>query len=180
MPSFRSIPLLLLAATSCGLAENMVINGDFSAGAAPWNLRVAADSRATLVINEGEASVLVVASPDSRRTVNLEQNLVAPLRQGVTYRVSFDVRSDAPRAIDAVLRSSNGGILGAAYGIPATPQRTREKFTYTHKDADTAGSLSFRLGGQLGAVVIDNVVVEPLPADGPESAPAEPPAAPTP
>lgn len=180
MPSFRLTPLLLISVATCGFAENLVVNGDFSAGVVPWNLRVSSEAKATLVINEGEASVLVVSGPEARRMVNLEQNLVAPLRQGVTYRVSFDLRSDAPRAIDAVLRSSNGGILGAAYGIPATPQLTREKFTYTHKDADTAGRLSFRLGGQPGAVVIDNVVVEALPADEPESAPAEPPAAPTP
>lgn len=164
MPPLRLIPLLLLAAAPPGFAENLVTNGDFSAGSAPWTLRIAPDCDASLVINEGEASVLVVAGAGSRRTINLEQHFVGPLRQGVTYLVSFDVRSDAPRPIDAVIRARNGDILGSAYGIPATPHRTREKFTYIHDAPDAPGRIAFRLGGQPGAIAIDNVVVEPAPA----------------
>lgn len=164
MPPLRLLPLLLLTAAPPGFAENLVTNGDFTAGAAPWSLRLAPGCEASLVINEGEASVLVVAGTSSRWTVNLEQPLSAPLRRGVTYLVSFEVRSDTPRPIDAVLRLPGGNILGSAYSIPVTTERRRESFSYAHAGEDSPCRIAFRLGGEPGAISIDNVVVEPAPA----------------
>lgn len=161
--------LLPFLAAPGAFAENLVRNGDFSGGAESWVLRLAPNTQATLVINEGEASILVVSSTASRWTINLEQALATPIRQGVTYQVSFDVRSDTPRPIDAVIRGRSGNILGAAYGIPTAPQRRQEGFTYVHKKDDTSVRLAFRLGGEATAITIDNVVFEPLPASAPPS-----------
>ncbi len=122
MSSLRLLPLLLLAAHAAS-AENLVRNGDFASGVEHWQLRVAGGHQATFVVNEGEASVLVVEGGASRRTINLEQVLAVPLRQGVTYIVSFDLRADTPRAIDAAVRDRSGNILGAAYRLTADPQR---------------------------------------------------------
>ena len=178
MPSLRLVLLsLLVAHPAC--AENLVRNGDFSAGAEHWNLRLAAGHQASLVINEGEASILIVAGGSSRWTINLEQTFAAPFRQGVTYTISFDLRADTPRAIDAVLRARSGNILGASYRVPADPKIRRETFTYTHKEADGEAKLAFRLGGESTAIAIDNVVVEPAPAL-PAPASAEAPSAPAP
>lgn len=177
MNLLRLIALALFAAIPLS-AENLVLNGDFSAkeSIAPWILRVSAGCKATVVNNGGEASILVVEGGASRWTVNLEQPLSAPLRQGVRYAVSFDVRSDAPRRIDALIRAPGGPILGSAYSIPVSGERRRETFAYTHTGEDTPARIAFRLGGEAVALSIDNIVVEPVPA----SPPAQPPPPDTP
>lgn len=180
MNSLRLAAILLLLASPLAQAENLVRNGDFASDVSLWNLRLAPDAQATLVHNDGAASVLVIAGGSSRWTVNLEQLLAAPLRQGVTYTVAFDLRSDSPRAIDAVIRSRSGGILGSSYRIPADPQIRREQFTYTHKEADTEARIAFRLGGEATAVSIDNVVIEPVPATPAPPPPAAAPHSPNP
>lgn len=173
MNPFRLLPLALLAAHPLS-AENLVLNGDFSSSAvAPWILRVSAGCNATVVNNGGEASVLVVEGGSSRWTINLEQPLASPLRQGSRYLVSFDIRSDAPRSVDAVIRAG-GKILGSAYSIPVSAERRRESFAYTHAEEDTPARIAFRLGGHATAIAIDNVVVELAPAAPPPPSPAFP------
>ncbi|HEY0944332.1 MAG TPA: carbohydrate binding domain-containing protein [Opitutaceae bacterium] len=152
--------IVLLALSSAPVrALNLITNDTFISDTAPWSLQLSSGCVATLAPDNGWGRVSINSGGSSKSSVNLQHTLRDTLVNGVTYTIAFDVRADAAKSIDAVVRNVSGAVLGGFYGIAVTTTPTRHTFIYTHTQPDTVDArLAFRIGGDTIAVAIDNVV----------------------
>ncbi len=140
-------------------ALNLITNDTFISDTDPWSLQLAYGCAATLSNDNGWGRVAITTGGSSKSSVNLQHTLRETLVNGVTYTIAFDVRADASKSIDALVRTAAGSVIGGSYGIAVTPATARHTLTYTHTAADAVDArLSFRVGGDTIAVSVDKVV----------------------
>jgi endoglucanase len=136
-------------------SDNLVLNGDFSAGLAPWWIGGAA----TTDFSDG-ACLAITSGGTNPWDVQLGQHNI-PTVLGKTYVWTFDARSTQPVTIQALLQR-NGGDYATYFGsaVALTPVTQHYTFTWTSAYSDTAASLVFQLGG-LGTptICVDNVAL---------------------
>lgn len=160
--SYRVLVGLLLSAfvpVVPAHALNFITNDNFISDTAPWSVAVASGSAATLSNSNGWGRVTITNGGSSKSSVSLQQTLRETLIVGVTYTIAFDVKADAAKTIDAVIRDSASTVIGGTYGINVSTTSSRQTITYTHGGSDAVNArLSFRIGGNTTAVEIDNVV----------------------
>jgi hypothetical protein len=158
-PKLRLLAALLLCLAPAARAYNLITNDTFVSDTAPWSLHLGSGAVATLAPDDGWGRVAITIGGSSRSHVNLQHTLRDTLVSGVTYAITFDVKADAAKTIDAVVRNASGTVLGGSYGINISTTPVRRTITYAHAGADAIDArLAFRIGGDTTAVSIDNVV----------------------
>ncbi len=136
---------------------NLLTNGNFEAGSAPWIVGVndAAPAPVVTVADNTYYSVNV-ASAGNVYDVNVSQKL--EIIQGETYFLTFDAWSDTNRSIDAGIGLSADPWSNDKETIQITPTRTT--FTLTLDSSGFGASdarVLFDIGGEVGEVNIDDV-----------------------
>jgi hypothetical protein len=160
----------------------ILTNGTFDAGVAGWHPYVGYGAQATFTAENGEAVIdTTVASDGVLGAVQIVPAKGFPLYAGKTYRLSFDARSDAWAAIDAVVYENGhdvdgDGSTGTSYvwnWAPLTPTMSTYTVDFTMPVTNPDASLAILTGDVAGRVVLDNLslvelVTPPPPTPGPE------------
>ncbi len=136
---------------------NLLTNGNFEAGSAPWIVGVNDAAPAPVVtVADNTYYSENVASAGNVYDVNVSQKV--EIIQGKTYFLTFDAWSDTNRSIDAGIGLSADPWSNDKETIQITPTRTT--FTLT-LDSAGFGALDarvlFDIGGEVGEVNIDDV-----------------------
>lgn len=79
--------------------ENIVLNGDFSAGTAPWIWEVGGSASAAWLIENGVSHIDIANGGNQVYEVQLRQNGI-PLLQGRNYIFEFDAWADVSRLVE--------------------------------------------------------------------------------
>jgi hypothetical protein len=155
---------LTLLISLCGVAQELVTNGDFQTGdGTSWYngaLKVVDLGGGTWV---NEANVLAVGNPWD---ANISQDI--NLQDGKTYELSYDAWTDAitgTRSMTAALGQNGPGwaSLTASPALTSTSQKFTHEFTINYGDA-VNDRVIFDMGAETGYVFIDNVsVIELVP-----------------
>ncbi|MBT8245054.1 MAG: T9SS type A sorting domain-containing protein [Winogradskyella sp.] len=154
---------IALLTISLGFSQELVTNGDFEAGSAPWggnsdggtNINVIDDGTGNFV----NAAIIVNAADTWR--VNLQQ--VLDLTQGQGYELSYDAYVDAGTATMIAGISENFGGFGGAPTFNPALTTTSQTFTHTmtfNNASTTNGRVFFDMGGTANSgktIYIDNV-----------------------
>jgi hypothetical protein len=144
------------------MATELLINGDFEAGAEPWNAGVEAfDGPPAPVVTE-DGNTFYSATPTSPNPsepflVNLSQQGLNVV-QGNNYILTFDAWSDVDRAIIAGIGESSGSFNSVAVNVDIST--TMQTYTLNLTAAGFGGDdirVLFDSNGEAGTVNIDNV-----------------------
>ncbi len=147
--------------------DNMVKNGDFSAGLENWSLFLDKGGSAELTDGGGEAAIKIVSCGSEDYSVQLYYDGFK-LETGGVYRFAFEARSDIERQASARLQLNGGSYTGYAEGtfdLSKEMQTFEIKFAMT-QGTDRAPRLCFNIGTPKGldvlpgnTVYIDNVEI---------------------
>jgi len=140
----------------------LIVNGDFEAGAEPWNAGVEEFDAppAPVVTEDGNTFYSVtVDNPDPNQPflVNLSQQGLS-LVDGTNYILTFDAWSDRDRPIIAGIGESSGGFASVAVDVDLTS--AMQTFTLNLTAVGFGGDdirVIFDSNGAAGLVNIDNV-----------------------
>lgn len=154
---------------SAGQDGNFVINGDFAVAesvndSADWVYYQCNGGVAAVSIRDGMIAVDPLADGTLDYSVQLYQaNL--PLRQGTTYRFTFDAWADEERQIIAAVSAPSMGWIRYFPDtvVDLTTERTTYTFEFTMNNADdNNGRIEFNMGhrGSTAAIYITNVRLE--------------------
>ncbi|HYF61972.1 MAG TPA: glycoside hydrolase family 9 protein, partial [Herpetosiphonaceae bacterium] len=146
--------LSLMPARSAALPpSNLLINGDFSAGFAPWwsTATVAPDA------SSGELAAAITNGGANPWDAIVGQNNIA-LQQGQVYTIELDLRASTPLTI--ILKLQQEGPPYAGYfqqNIPLTTGTQHFQYVFTAPASDEAAAFQFQIGG-LGnhTIYLDN------------------------
>lgn len=141
------------------VVDNLLTNGDFENGGAPWILGVDDANVAPVVTESGNTFYSVdVTSAGDAFAVNLSQKL--EIIEDETYTLTFDAWSNVDRSIIAGIGLSGGDFSNNSEPVDITTAVTNYSLTLT---AAGFGALDarvlFDLGAEVGIVNIDNVVL---------------------
>ena len=136
---------------------NLLTNGNFEAGSAPWIVGVD-DSEAAPVVTIADNTYYSrnVTAAGNVYDVNVSQKV--EIIQGKTYFLTFVAWSDTNRSIDAGIGLSADPWSNDKETINITPTKTT--FTLTLEASDfgaTDARVLFDIGGEVGEVNIDDV-----------------------
>ena len=136
---------------------NLLTNGNFEAGSAPWIVGVN-DAEAAPVVTVADNTYYSrnVTAAGNVYDVNVSQKV--EIIQGKTYFLTFVAWSDTNRSIDAGIGLSADPWSNDKETINITPTKTT--FTLTLEAADfgaTDARVLFDIGGEVGEVNIDDV-----------------------
>jgi hypothetical protein len=138
--------------------ENLVLNGDFSAGAASWTWSVSETAAAGWRITNGISFIDLTNARTQLSDVQLRQAGMR-LLQGREYVLEFDVWAPQPRAMEARLGLNQSPWTTYKITSPTlTP--TLQHFTYSFvmtNATDLDARLAFNFGGSTRDVFLDNV-----------------------
>ena len=145
----------------------LVKNGDFSQGETEWwaSYINTAEATATKTFTDGKAVFAIENAGVANWHVKLEQNTLA-LEQGVTYKVSFKIKSSIARKVDiAVQNASDAWLGGTTIDAGANPEEWQlVEFEVTPSGAANRFCVSM---GQIDAetyavhtIEIDNVSIQ--------------------
>jgi endo-1,4-beta-xylanase len=156
-------------------AQNLVTNGTFDGGTkAPWWDYAAAGAGQTVSVVDGKLCSTITAGGENTWDVILGLSGLA-LAAGQNYHVTFSVSADADRSIR--FKTGFGETPYTDYfvktiAVTATPQLF--DYTYLNLREDSAAQFQFHIGGSLGTVCVDDIVVEPVaaPVVGPYVSPS--------
>ena len=136
---------------------NLLTNGNFEAGSAPWIVGVD-DAEAAPVVTVADNTYYYrnVTAAGNVYDVNVSQKV--EIIQGKTYFLTFVAWSDTNRSIDAGIGLSADPWSNDKETINITPTKTT--FTLTLEASDfgaTDARVLFDIGGEVGEVNIDDV-----------------------
>ncbi len=138
--------LSMVAAPSAAAAPQLVVNGTFTSGTAPWwksaNTSMAVDAERLWVTVKGGT-----ANPWDAMVA---QNDI-PLIKGTSYTLSFDASASAPvTAVTTVQLADSPYTNTLTRTISLTTTRKRFSFPFTSSLSTSAGQVSFQLGKNAG------------------------------
>jgi hypothetical protein len=156
---------------------DMVTNGDFEAAldtedpewflyeATGWD--GAPNSDGTLSIDTGQLKLEVVSPGDDSvyESWRLQAEQYIDFQKGYTYKVVFDARADAARAIPSFVGYSNTdtyawvGYAGGEFNLTTEYQTFEYMFTVTQNSDPYLEELKFEFGQAAETVYIDNVKI---------------------
>ena len=147
-----------------GTGTVMLINGDFEAGAEPWNSGVEEfDAPPAPVVTENGNTFysVTVDNPDPNQPflVNLSQQGLS-VTADTNYILTFDAWSDRDRTIIAGIGESSGGFANVSVNVNLTS--TMQTFTLNLTSVGFGGDdirVLFDSNGEAGLVNIDNVSI---------------------
>ncbi len=132
--------------------ENMLANGDFSAGVDPW-LTFCQDGECALSVNgDGELDIDIKNLGTVDYGVQLYHDGFS-LAEGCVYKIAFDAHCDIDRQVEMRFQL-NGGDYHAYYSeiVDLVPEKTHYEYTFTMKETtDPAPRFCFN-SGLMGAL----------------------------
>jgi hypothetical protein len=147
--------------------SNLVQNGSFESGTAPWMLKVVSPAAGSLVRDTGSASdgtssaKLTISTSSSSAPWNLQfrqDNL--SLANGRKYTVTFWAKASASRTIGFVMQQMNSPYsLYSNQTASLTTSWQKFSYAFTPGKADTV-FLGFNVAGSTGTVWIDGVSMQ--------------------
>ncbi len=175
----RFVRFSSLAALCCWTvpahAQNLVTNGTFDGGTmAPWWNYAATGASQTVSVVDGKLCSTITAGGANTWDVILGLSGLA-LAAGQNYHVTFSISADADRSIR--FKTGFGDVPYTDYFVKTIPvTATPQVFDYTYLNLrqDAAAQFQFHIGGSLGTVCVDDIVVEPVaaPVVGPYVSPS--------
>lgn len=145
--------------------QNMVANGDFSAGTESWNYREASTVHANASVQDGQFVILITDGGNYLYDIQLAQGDI-PLYFGKSYVFEFDAYADAPRAIGAKVGQVTSPWRNysklAATALTNVKKHFKYQFTM-HDNSDLAAQILFDCGGSNISVYLDNVSLSASP-----------------
>jgi hypothetical protein len=139
--------------------EEMVTNGDFSAGGMGWNYGAWRSPYQAVFTTVGKEFIVDVQTAGAEEwPIQLIQDGI-PLQKGCSYLLSFEAWSDRPRSFSAGI----GAVIGNDYpiygeaSIFVTPEKREYYVLGTAGKALTTGRVVFSFGKETGRVYLDNV-----------------------
>lgn len=141
---------------------NLLVNGDFQAGSAPWLVGVDDNSSAPVVTDGNNTFYSFnVASAGQPFSVNLSQKLEIIAEE--TYLLTFDAWSDVDRSIIAGIGLSGGSFANTSVPVNINTTRTTYILTLTASGFGAPDArVLFDIGAEIGIVNIDNVSLSQL------------------
>ncbi|WP_105045234.1 carbohydrate binding domain-containing protein [Polaribacter gangjinensis] len=135
---------------------NLVQNGNFENGSAPWIVGVDDNAPAPVVLTNGNNHYSVnVANAGNPWDVNLSQKL--EIVNGSTYTLTFDAWSNVSRSMIAGIGLSGDPWSSKTETVNITTNRTTYTYTITADFGAANARVLFDLGAAAGTVNIDNV-----------------------
>jgi hypothetical protein len=145
--------------------ENIVLNGDFSGGTAPWIWEVGGSASATWLIENGVSHIDIANGGSQVYEVQLRQNGI-PLLQGRNYIFEFDAWADASRLVEVKVAQDehpwiNYSKIGFSF-LTATPTHFYYEFEM-QEPTDHNARVVINAGNSNFDVYIDNIslIMEP-------------------
>jgi hypothetical protein len=144
---------------------NMIQNGEFTCGGAPWTMNNQSDAAATVtfdssqIIAQGEAAVVNITQGGSADWhVQLHQPF--PIDSGATYEVSFAAMVGAPRDITIEFQGNSGSYpIHNSAVISLDGSDIYGPYIWEATATDVTNYFRFCLGGTPGTVYIDQVII---------------------
>lgn len=143
-----------------------VANGDFSNDISGWTLQLTGDQVSATVSAETGIGTFDITQTDGTNWHIQFFQYGIELKQGGTYRYSFDAWSDAPgtQMFTYIGRNSDPWDFywdGNTPSLPVEPEHYSFDFTM-NKATDPNARVVFDFGMETGVIYIDNVKIEPL------------------
>lgn len=145
--------------------ENMVRNGDFSAGQAPWTFACGGSAAAQWAVEEGRAHVKIGNGGQDNYSLRLIQDGLKLVR-GETYVLDFDAGATTARLIEVKVNQKNVGSywdyskMGPVYLAAARQSLVMKHFAHRFvmdSPTDLDGCIEINMGSDNADVYLDNV-----------------------
>ncbi len=167
--------LAAITVTGAGLAGNLVRNGVFEDGHAPFLLTFVPPAKGHVKVANGELCVTLEAAGNEGWDATLRQRAMA-LQKGHTYTLSFSARASRSTKLRVRL-----GLVGPPYdnylqkeiAVGTTAAATQLPLTATVDDP--SAELAFHLGGPLAGQVPFEVCLSKVSLEDPKYTPPPPP-----
>ncbi|MDG5816348.1 glycoside hydrolase family 9 protein [Chitinispirillales bacterium ANBcel5] len=142
----------------------MVVNGDFSGGIPPWDFGVHRTASATGNVVGGEFKISPKEAGDDVWNIQITQSGLE-LRQGRTYRVSFDAHAPEARKVFPNIGMSqdpwDSYIAGGQREFEVGPEKDTYSFTFTMEAKDDLnGRIEINCGTSDVDVYLSNISVQ--------------------
>ncbi len=140
--------------------QNMVQNGDFSKGTASWIFTNSGTASATWTVQNGTSVVHIVSAGTALSDIQLRQPGLK-LITGKKYVLQFDAWASVRRAIEVRLGQDQSPFTTYRVFTPTLPTALQH-FAYPFvmaNSTDLNARLMFNMGGALGDIYLDNVVL---------------------
>ncbi|MBN2532703.1 MAG: carbohydrate binding domain-containing protein [Spirochaetales bacterium] len=154
------------------MINDYLVYTDFSDGADGWYLNDWEEPAADVEYNNEEAHIIHngIASPHFfGQQFSLEHIRIV---HGITYTVSFDARSAAPRDIQVDVSESNGDytVYSTSETLGITTAMARYTFGFTMNDAtDPDARIVFNVGASTDDIWLDNIAMQYSELEAPEA-----------
>lgn len=139
--------------------QNMVQNGAFSLGTAPWVWTLNGGATAAWVIESGVSHIYITNATATLANIQLKQTGM-PIIKGKKYVFEFDAWATGTRYIQAMVAqdaSPNLNYSGTT-STYLTPAHTHYRYVFTMNAAtDFSASIFFNVGSATAGVYVDNV-----------------------
>lgn len=146
---WKTFGLLLLLPSILGAASpNLLKNGDFSAGMAPWWSALEWEGKGTFEVERGELKIVITDGSNQPWHVMVGQTSV-PVVAGRTYQVSLQARASRPFVAPVALQLKHSPYT--AYfqeQIHLTLEKQALSYTFKATATDPEAGLQFNLGNQ--------------------------------
>jgi hypothetical protein len=139
---------------------NLLLNGDFAQGTAPWTLALAGTAVATWNTANGSAYIDITSAGGALADIQLRQPGLR-LIQGKEYVLEFDAWSVASRLIEIRVQQNQSPFTTYKLANPSlTPVRRRFSYPFTMASpTDLDARLAFNLGASSTDVFLDDAVL---------------------
>ncbi|MFE3450451.1 glycoside hydrolase family 6 protein [Nonomuraea sp. NPDC059194] len=146
--------LSVVAAAPAAAAPQLVVNGTFTGGTAPWWN----SANTSMAVDAEQLAVTVTGGTANPWDAMVAQNDIS-LIKGNSYTLSFDASASAPvTAVTTVQLADSPYTNTLAKTISLTTTSKRYSFPFTASLSTTAGQVSFQLGKNAGfRFSLDNV-----------------------
>jgi endo-1,4-beta-xylanase len=150
-------------------ATNLVTNGTFdTTSTSPWwgyaNDTIDPPAAQTLAVTDGRLCSTMTAGGEHPWDVIIGVSGLA-LLPNQYYHIAFSVSADADRTIK--FKTGFGDVPYTDYfleSVAATTTPQVVEYTYLNLRNDPNAQFQFQIGGSVGTVCLDNIVLEPVPA----------------
>ncbi|MEJ2617176.1 MAG: aryl-sulfate sulfotransferase, partial [Ignavibacteriaceae bacterium] len=143
--------------------NNLVYNGDFSAGKNYWQFTLSNEGNATTIVNNhGEYAVFIQNGGTQRSSIQLFQSGIS-LENGKPYIFEFDAYSTENRIIDARIEQNGGSSTNYSQTsiVSLDTIKSHKSFNFTMSyPSDPDAKVVFNLGQNVDTVYIDNVSIK--------------------
>jgi hypothetical protein len=148
-------------------ATDTIVNGDFSLGAAYWMVNLENGATAQCVVDNGTMHITIGSIGPNDYDVRLNYFGGLSLKQGKTYRLSFDAWASGAKKVRPDINGMDGAVFTHFFSfapIDLSTQKQHFSVSGTMGSPTTDnGSLDFFIGDNLQQAYFDNISLVEMP-----------------